>query len=434
MPELSLEHDLVDLAVALGLGLLIGLERERVQSQMAGLRTFALIALAGALCGLLEPALGNAAIFGGFIALGLVMLGANLRERTRLEHEPDLRKLDPGMTTEVAVVLVFALGAHAMVGDDRVLTITSGVVTALLLHLKPQLHGMAEKVGSRDMKAVLQFVVAAFVIYPILPEDPVDPMGAISLREVWLMVVLVSGLSLLGYFLFRTVGQRAGALLSGAVGGLISSTATTVTLSRHAKHVASMSRLLAVAIALASAVVYVRVVVEMGIIAPGLVAHAWVPFALLFVVSLALCGVGYWLVRRGDAEDDEAAQEKLNEAIGKRNPAQLRVALIFAVLYAAIKLAVSYASERLSQSWLYAIAMVSGLTDVDAIALSMSKMVADGGLEADMAWRLVLIAVLANLVFKAGIAVVLGGLRMLRELAWLFGVQLALGVVLLLVL
>lgn len=443
MPTLPSEplHILLDVAVALGLGLLIGLERERTQAHGAGLRTFALVSLSGAVCGLLVPLAGLAVLPGAFIALGLVVLANGLARRTRVrapsraapapvpdagdedggaEEPPRAVAVDAAITTEIALLLVFALGCYTTLGDARLVATSIGVVTAVLLHFRPELHGLARRIGARDMTAFLQLVVAAVLVYPHLPTEPVDPLGAVNLREVWLMAILVSGLSLVGYVLFRMVGDRFGALISGAIGGMVSSTAMTASLARRAAGEASGLRMLAIGVALASSVVYLRVLVEMGVTAPALLARAAVPFSILFVLSLALCVVGLFRggERRGQGEDSES----LGRPLASRNPAEIRPALIFAALYALIRLATVWADDVLPDHWMYGVAVVAGLTDVDAITLSVANLVTQERLAVDTAWRVVLVGVLANLLFKFGIAAVLGRGRLVRDLAWLFGI------------
>ncbi len=382
------------LGIALGLGLLVGMQRERVASRLAGVRTFALVTLSGALAAYLAQPLGGWVVAAGLVSLAGLMVVGNL---AKLEGG----KIDPGLTTEVAMLLMFGVGAFVVVGPPAV-AIAVGGTAAVLLYLKPQLHGLSERIGDDDFRAIMQFALITLVILPVLPDRAYGPFQVLNPREIWLMVVLIVGLGLSGYVAYKLLGDRSGTLLAGLLGGVISSTATTVSYSRRAAATPSAADLAALVVILASGVSVVRVAIEVGVVAPGFLRTAALPLGLL-LATFVVYAIALWR-RREDAE---------TEAPEAGNPSELKPALIFAFLYAAILVAVEAARRYFGEAGLYVVAAISGLTDMDAITLSTSNLVSAGRLEAAVGARLVVLAAMANLVFKAGLVAFLGSRSML---------------------
>jgi uncharacterized membrane protein (DUF4010 family) len=235
------------------------------------------------------------------------------------------------------------------------------------------------------------------------------------------MVVLVSGISLSGYVAFKLFGDRAGAILGGLLGGLISSTATTVSFARRAKGSEAQIPTATLVIALASTVVYGRVLVEVALVARSVLAHVAGPIGVMMATSLVVCLI-LWL-RRPRTKSSMPAQD---------NPTELRAAITFGILFAIVLFAVAAAKEYFGDRGLYAVAAISGLTDMDAITLSTSRMAVQGSVSTSTAWRVIVIATIANLLFKGGIVAVLGGRRLLARVAMPFGISIAAGILLLL--
>lgn len=386
----------VPLAVALGLGLLVGFQRQRTDDLIAGVRTFPLITVLGTLTALLAQE------FGGWIfGLGLValagMIGVAIWVATT-RSEPS----DPGLTSEVAMLLMYVVGAYLVVGSRTVAVAVGGGV-AVLLQLKEPLHGLARRLGDEDFRAIIQFTLISAVILPVLPDRTFGPYGVLNLREIWWMVVLIVGISLAGYLAYRTLGPRAGTLLAGALGGLISSTATTVSYARRARTVRGYLHLASVVILIASATVFVRVLVELAVVAPEVLPAAGGPVAVLLAWMVFLAAAD-WL--RSRPPGGEMAEHG--------NPSELRPAVVFGVLYAMVLVAVAAVQDRFGAGALYGVAALSGLTDMDAITLSTARLMRSGQLATGTGWRLILVASMSNLLFKLAVAAVLGG----RRLAW----------------
>jgi uncharacterized membrane protein (DUF4010 family) len=398
---------LAQLGIAAGLGLLVGLQRERAGSRFGGIRTFPLITILGTLAALLSKEFSAGWIIGaGLVALALLAAASNW-----LSKADEAR--DPGMTTEVSALVMYALGAYAAFGPPAVV-MAAGVGVAVLLYAKEGLHGFTDRLGEKDMRAIMLFAAITFIILPVLPNRAFGPLNVLNPRNIWLMVVLVVGISLGGYIAYKILGARAGAVLSGILGGLISSTATTVTYARRAANSPDSARPALLVIVIAGAIVYARVFAEVSIVSQEFLKHAAPPLLIMLGVSAA-SAVVVWLASRGDAG-------KLAEP---ENPTQLRSAMIFAGMYAVVTLAVAAGEHFFQDRGLYIVAGISGLTDMDAITLSTSRMVNEGSVGATAGWRAILIASISNLIFKTGIIASLGGRRLLTIAAVVAAVQIA---------
>lgn len=397
---MSFDNPLVDLVIALGLGLLVGLQRES-QARTAGLRTFALVTLGGAIAGMLVPAAGGWVVGSGLLAVAI--LGA-------IDHFADNQNGRSGLTTEAAMVAMYLIGVVVTVLDERLGVVLAGTV-AVLLQAKARFRKVMDRLGDDDVRAIMQFTLLSLVILPILPNRDFGPWAVLNLFEIWLLVVLIVGINLAGYIAWKFVRADTGALLTGILGGVISSTATTVSYSRRAREQNDGAAMSAVVIMIATAVVLVRVLIEIAVVAPQILRSVVVPIAIVFAIAAALSVAMWWRVR-GQAAD--MPQQK--------NPTMLRAALVFGALYAVVLIAVAWVKEAAGESGLYVVAAVAGLTDVDAITLSTAQMAKAGEIGPALTWRVILIAFVSNLVFKAGIIAAIGSRRLLAAVTTLFGI------------
>lgn len=400
------------LFLSLALGLLVGLQRESASSRTAGIRTFPLITLTGTICGLLTAQVGGWILAAGFLAIAAMLIMANI-QRMKAGDEGS------GMTTEIAVLLMYALGAYLVFGPLAAAVVITGVVT-VLLHFKTTLHGWVDKIGEKDLRAVMQFVLISMVILPVLPNETYDVYDSLNPRDTWLMVVLIVGISLTGYFLYKIIGHKAGVLLGGILGGLISSTATTLSYSKIAGRSAAAGRLAAFVILTATAVSLARVLVEISIVAPSTFRHFVFPLGAELAVMVVLIGILFFRHRKETSKMPEQG-----------NPAQLKSAIIFALLYSGISFISAMAKDKFGNDALYVISILSGLTDLDAITLSTAKMTDQKSIEPSLGWRLVLVAALSNLVFKGGMAIVIGNRYLGKNILFLFGVLIIAGLAIL---
>lgn len=378
-------------ATALGIGLLIGVERERQQDAAAGLRTFALIALLGCLFALLSDKTGTPWILVvGLLVVTAAMVGANYNAPQEESH--------PGFTSEIAVIICYGLGAAVWFGYDT-LAVMLAITTTALLYFKAELHSISERMTPKDMHSILQFAVLSFVILPILPNQDYGPFDAFNPRQVWWMVVLISGLALTGYMALRIVGARHGAAVLGVFGGLASSTATTMMFSRHAASHENLLRLAMPVILIANLMVMVRLWLISSMLSPALM----LPLALVFG-----CGIlpGLALALYGWRRLGDGGHLPLPEV---KNPTELRTAVSFGLIYALVLLAAAWLQDVAGSKGLYVVALASGLTDADASVLSTLRMFNLEKVEQHHAVIAVTLALIANLIFKIGLVVGIGG-------------------------
>lgn len=403
-----------DLGIALGLGLLVGLQRETQASRLAGFRTFPLVTILGTITALLAQNLGGWVVAAGLLALaGLIILGNVAEIRSGFS--------DPGITTEVAIVLMYVVGAYLVVGPREVAVAVGGGM-AVLLHWKAPLHRLAARLGQEDLQAIMKFALISLVILPVLPDKTYGPYNVLNPHQIWWMVVLIVGISLGGYIIYKFWGEKAGIVLGGILGGLISSTATTVSYARRTAHAAALHRGAALVLLIASTVVFMRVLVEIAVVAPGFLLSAAPPL-LIVAALLAVAAAVLW--SRGPQEQSSMPAQE--------NPTEFKSALFFGLLFALVLLAVAAARDILGQRGLYAVAALSGLTDMDAITLSTAQLVSSDRLDGGTGWRLIMLASLSNLAFKAGTVAVLGHRHLLARIAPIYGLAAAVGVLLILV-
>ena len=400
------------LGIALGLGLLVGLQRESAASSLAGVRTFPLVTVLGTICGLLSQAFGGWILAAGIIALTVIIYVGKIIEMSK--GHPD-----PGITTEVAALLMFAVGAYLIVGD-RAVAIAIGGGAAVLLHFKGELHGIVAKLGANDLKAVMQFALISLVILPVLPNRTYGPFDVLNPRNIWWMVVLIVGINLGGYIAYKFLGQRAGITLGGVLGGLISSTATTVSYAKRAAAAPGAIGPAAIVIMIASSVVFARLLLEIATVAPAFLPTAAPWLAALLLLS-AVSSFALWF--RSDKNHEEMPEQE--------NPSELKSALAFGLIYAVVLFVVAAVKELYGSRGLYAVAALSGLTDVDAITLSTAQLVNAGRLNADDGWKLIVVAAISNLIFKAGAVAALGRRKLFVRILPAYGIVIVAGLLML---
>lgn len=405
-------NDLVTLGISFGLGLLVGLQREKTNHETAGVRTFTLIAILGTITGFLTREYDNPYILPVFgMAVVALMITANMIIAKRDSNPTG------GQTTEIAVLLVFAIGAYLVLGDQVIGVIVGGAL-AILLYIKETLHGFIDRLKDKDLAAIMTFVGISLVIFPILPDETYGPLDVLNPRDIWLMVTLIVGISLLGYFIYKWVGKKTGMLSNGILGGIISSTATAVSFARISKSSASIAKVAVFVVLAAVTVSLIRVVVIIGVVAPNGLMKIIFPFVVFFIFMVLLTGVVFYLVSK------ENGSKEMPEP---KNPAQFKSAFVFGLLYGAILLAVAFAEEEFGDSGLYIVSVIGGLAKKDAITVSVAQSLA-GGMQAELAWRLIMTGVLSNLAFKIGIAYALGSRKFGNWMAVTLGLSIIMGI------
>lgn len=381
---------------SLAVGLLLGLERQRNPTAKAGLRTFALVALFGTVNALLAEKVASPWL----LAVGLLLVGAMIIAAYAEQDEPGT---DSGTTTVIAVLLCYCLGVMIWHQQTQ-LAVAVAIVTTILLHFKTELHGISARLTPQDIASILQFAVLTFIVLPLLPDRGYGPHGTINPYHVWLMVVLVSGVSLVGYLALRFAREERGALLTGLLGGLVSSTATTLVYARQARRDADAVGVSSVIILIANLVVLVRLAVIVGVADVALLGKL---APTLF--GGAMLGVLGLLFLRREQTDSSSRGPIL------ANPTQLKVALGFGLMYALVLLVSGWISAKAGASGLYAVAFAAGLTDVDAITLSSVQLTKLGRIAAAQAVAAIVVAIVANMLLKSTLIVAVGGATLARR-------------------
>lgn len=402
MSELGSTTTIQALLVAALVGLLVGLERERKRdpggSIFAGIRTFPLIAVFGAVTGMLTELYGPLALLAGTLAIA-TLVGLSY---WRVSQGPKV-----GGTTEAAVLVVFGLGA--LTGHGEWLGGLAGAVIATgLLSLRAELHDFAGGLDRGDLFAVVQFAVITLVVLPLLPDARFGPWEVWNPRQLWLLVVLISGTSFLGYAAGKLVGPGRGAVLGGALGGFASSTAVTAAHAQRTRSQPALARSLAVGALAANAVMGPRALVVLWVVSPALAWRLLPPAAaLVLVIGLTVAllrRVGGGTGSRG-AVDAVGREEETSSTPGIRNPAELRSALLFGALFAAFLLLVEAAREFLGSGALVVTAALAGSSHLDAATLSVAQQL-ERGLDPGVAGVAVTLALVANVLVKALLALV----------------------------
>ena len=386
---------------ALLIGALIGIEREKRRSiearaGMAGLRTFVLIALVGAIAGWLVIALNMPWILVAVVSIvaAAVLTGYVLEAQT---HPESL-----GMTTETAAVAVCLLGAMTTLGQRDLAVALAVVVTAVLAYKQP-LHGLVGQIGWDDIFAGLRLLIATFIVLPLMPDRALDPWGALNPYSLWLLVLLISSLSLVGYVATRWLGARRGIPLTGMTGGLVSSTAVTLSFARQSRGDSRQATAYALAsgMLLAWAIMFGRVIAEVLVVNRAIAVDVIAPFAAMGV-SAAIPALFYF--RRSASTDDLPATV---QDVPLKNPFSLTAASQFAVFFATILLLVRFVQMYFPGNGLYVVAALAGLTDVDAITLSMAELARQS--DPRPAVNAIVVASLTNTVAKSVIVAALAG-------------------------
>ena len=388
LPKL-LDQSLI-LLTALAIGMLVGMERgwrQREQAEgdrVAGIRTFGLVALTGAFVALLARGTSDGLLPAGLLALGIIVAQA-YRQRVAAAD-------DVGLTTVTTLLLTFLLGAAVALGY-AVPAAATAVVVAWLLSLKQPLHAALRKFERHELEATLRLALISVVVLPLLPRHDFGPFEAINLYAFWWMVVLVAGLSFIGYFATRILGTRLGALATGLAGGLASSTAVTLSLSRA--HRAHPDRGTATGILAACAVMYLRVPVLVLAVNAKLLPHVALPMSLGAAMTAAGAVLFWYLEGSGSG----GTEPRL------RNPFRISEAILFGLVLVGVSLGAAWLQDAAGAGGVYAVAAASGLADVDALTLSVARM----QLAVHDAVLAIAIAAVVNSQIKGALSLAVGG-------------------------
>ncbi len=404
---MDLQSLLSRFAVALGIGLLIGLERgwhtRKMQSgaRAAGIRTFAVSSLLGAVAAALSQVAETGAGFvlgAGFAAFAAVIAIFCREENRATGHF--------SATTAIAAILTFALGAYSLIGDMRVAAAVA-VVTAGILAAREEIHGWVARITWPELRSAVVLLAMTFIVLPIVPDKAIGPFGGVNPRDIWLIAIVLAGVSFVGYVGVRVLGARQGILVAGAAGGLASSTAVTITNARHAAAGEATPALLAGGVALATAVSFLRVIAIIAVLQSTLLSLAAPALLAATVVAIALSLLPL---------QSRTARNKLTHRSAFRNPFGFWSVIGFAIFLGIIVVAGRVISERVGATGVIVGAAAMGLADVDAITVSMARLAPQTLSMQNVAFA-ILAAVATNMLSKLMIGIVIGSSRFALYLA-----------------
>lgn len=388
---------------AIAIGFLIGLQREYAhggpnRDLIAGERTFALFSLAGAMAAMIADELSSAlAFFGIVLLLGLFAAVA---------YFMDARGGKVGLTTEVAIVIAVGIGAMCYWGY-LTFAIAVGIATTVLLSIKLETDQLARALTREDVLAALQMAVISAIILPILPNETFlpPPFDVLNPFKIWLMVVFISGISFLGYVAIKIVGPEQGIGITGLLGGMVSSTAVTLSFSERSNREPDLSKPFVLAITIAWTVMFARVLIEVSVVNAALLGQVWLPITAAGLVGLLFCAYLFFAKRTAEKGDVKFS-----------NPFDLMSAIKFGLLYALVLLISRAAQMYLGDTGLYLSSIISGLADVDAITLSMAELSKTGVLGMDKASLAIVLATMSNTLVKGAIALMTGSSTLRKSL------------------
>jgi uncharacterized membrane protein (DUF4010 family) len=385
-------------AVALGIGLLIGLERGwrlremKPGTRAAGIRTFAISSLLGATAAALAQATADAGFFLGaaFVAFAAVI--------TLFCWEENRTTGSNSATTAIAAVLTFSLGAFTILGDMRVAA-AAAVVAAGILAAREDIHSWVARITWPELRSALVLLAMTFIVLPVMPDDPIGPFGGVNPRQIWLIAIALAGVSFLGYLGVRVFGARQGILVSSAAGGLVSSTAVTVANARRAANEEAAPGVLAAGVAIASGISFLRVVAIAAALQSTLLGLIAPPLLVATLVAV----VAGLLPLRGQARRHKPAAHTAFV-----NPFAFWSVIVFAIFLGLVVVAARIIGERVGATGVILGAAIAGFADVDAITVSVAKLTTISARNAALA---ILAAVATNMVSKLIVGVLIGSRR-----------------------
>ncbi|MFO7446824.1 MAG: MgtC/SapB family protein [Ignavibacteriaceae bacterium] len=388
------------LLVAILIGLLIGMEREHSKPEgektFAGVRTFPLIAVLGFLAALVSEI--TSPVIYAVAALGLISL-------VTASHIFAAKEGKAGGTSEISIIIVFMLGSLVF-WNFIILAAVAGVIVNLFLTLKIQFHSFVGKINEEDLYATLKLAVITVIILPILPNQTYGPFDVINPRMIWLMVIFISGFSFIGYILIKYFGQNKGISITGLLGGMISSTAVALALSRKSKKTPAISNSSAAGIIIASTVMYLRIFIVVSVLNTSLIAGIWGP---MLVFSLSGAAASFFILKKTNKTNRKGDIEF-------KNPFELRSALLFGLIFGIVIFISKAAEVYFGDSGIYAASSIAGITSVDAIIVSLAEL-SIGGLQEKTAVAAIILASITNTLVKWVIAFFFGAKEIRRSVS-----------------
>ncbi|HHW05684.1 MAG TPA: MgtC/SapB family protein [Methanothermobacter sp.] len=406
-----MESLILRILISLGIGALIGIERERRRehSEFAGIRTFMLMALLGTLSVYVSE---NFPYFLLVAFIGLVtLIVASYVMSTKDDG-------DIGLTSEVAALLTFVLGAICAYGEGYKLAPIIAIIVTALLALKGYLHLFARRISEKEMIDTLKFLVIAFVILPLLPNTYMGPFQVFNPYQIWLMVVFISGISYAGYIAMKIIGPERGLSVTGIIGGLVSSTAVVTAMAGRVKESESVLKAAVFASVVASSMMFFRILFEVMVINPSLLTFLSLP---LFTMGILGISLGLGLLRSPD--------ENVKSDVKLKNPFSLKPAFLFGALFMVILFLSKAANVYIGNMGVYVAGIVSGVADVDAITVSMALLSKNNVISQYTAITTITLASISNTLVKLGIAFLFGTKNFGKKIGVVFGAVILAGLI-----
>jgi len=385
--------------LSLVLGFLIGLQREmhaiysNKTEDFGGVRTFSMIALFGYLSSWMSTFFPYFFLIAS-VVMGLLVIAAYVVNSISISEK--------GVTTEFAALVTFVIGGMLNLSLP-IFGVFIAIIVLFVLNVKDTVKEYEQTITKKDLSAAILFMIMTFVILPILPDRPIDSMGLVNLYRIWIMVVLVAGISFFGYIAIRILGATHGIVAAGLFGGLVSSTAVAMSMARRVHENTLLAKNIALGIALASSMMLIRGGIEMWIINPALTRLFFIPIAVGTLSGYGYIAMLYFTSKRED----------IPQNIEFKNPFDLKEALLMGIVFGATLAFIALSNRYMGDMGVYAVALVSGVADVDAIILSLSSL-AKSGLNPATAHHAIIIAIVTNTLAKSALVLFLGTKRLFQ--------------------
>jgi len=385
---------LQQIVVSIVIGFMIGLQRDiayhrKKRNGFAGARTFAMIALIGYLSAWINQKIEFFVLVSFFVVGSFVLLSYIYKS---------FYKHLSGSTTEFTMILTYILGLMVFYSQVQYAVVIA-IILLILLDIKGRLKEFRTFVTPKDVQSTILFLVMTFIILPLLPDKAIDPFGVFNPYETWIMVVLIAGISFMGYIAIKVLGTQRGIYVTGIFGGLVSSTAVSITLSKIYALKQEFLKSFAGAIAISFSIMYIRVLIEAFVMNPTLAKAIMLPYLLASLLAFAFV---FYLYKQS-CQTNQVEELHINS-----NPLEIIEALKLGMLFGVIFGSIAFFQSRFGDTGIYIVAFLSGLTDVDAITLSLSKL-ALSKISMEVAINGIVIATVVNSIVKLGIVWVLGG-------------------------
>lgn len=385
--------------LSLVLGFLIGLQREmhtiysNKTQDFGGARTFSMISLFGYLSAWFSTFSPYFFLIAS-VMMGLLLIAAYIVNSVSIAEK--------GATTEFAALVTFVIGGMLNYSLP-IFSVFITIIVLFVLNIKDTVREYEQTITKKDLSAAILFMIMTFVILPILPDRAIDPMGLVNLYRIWVMVVLVAGISFFGYIAIRILGSTHGIGVAGLFGGLVSSTAVAMSMARRVHENGFLAKNLALGIALASSMMLIRAGLEMWVINPAITRLFIIPIAVGSLFGYGYIAMLYFTSKR----------ENIPQNIEFKNPFDLKEALLMGLVFGATLALITLSNRYVGDMGVYTVALVSGIADVDAIILSLSSL-AKNGLNPATAQYAILIAIISNTLAKSALVLFFGKLPLFR--------------------